>query len=173
MLKDLGRYEHASHPIIITEATRTLLSFIMELLSSGSPRAIYCNDPGVMHVFTDGIEGVDGQSTITSVGAVLVDSSGSALKAFGMTIDKDTTTLIGSRINQIEILPVVLACVAFESELRSQAVMFHIDSAAAQSALINAGSSNVLSRSLVYVYLDLDSNSSYGHGSLGSPVTQT
>lgn len=154
VLKDLGRYEHVGHLVKTSETTRTLLTFMLELIKTGLPRTIFCNDPGVFHIFTDGaIEGMNGTDTITSVGAVLVDNRGRVLTAFGMTIDQQMAEVLGARIHQFEILPVVLACIAFEEEIRSQAVLFHIDNAAAQSALINAGSSNRLSRSLIFIYV--------------------
>lgn len=58
-------------------------------------------------------------------------------------------------IHQLEILPVTMACIAFEEQV-CRPVYFHVDNTAAQSALINAGSSNHSSRSLVYLYLDLE-----------------
>ena len=49
-----------------------------------------------------------------------------------------------------------MSCVAFAEEISSKFIYIHVDNVAAQSALINAGSVNHSSRSLVYLYLDFE-----------------
>ena len=55
----------------------------------------------------------------------------------------------------MEIVSVILSCLAFEEEI-SKPGFFHVDNTSAQSALINAGSSNHSSSSLLYFFLDMD-----------------
>ena len=93
---------------------------------------------------------------MAGVGAVLVNERGECLKAFSFSPTHDQVQTIGGKIDQLEILPVIIACIAFEEEVRSKRVFFHVDNSAAQSALINAGSINHSSRSLVYLFLDLE-----------------
>ena len=87
---------------------------------------------------------------------MLVDDLGNCLRAFSFVpSDRDVKDL-GRGIHQLEIIPVIMACVAFDEEVRHKPVFFHVDNTAAQAALINAGSSNHLSNSLVYLFLDLE-----------------
>ena len=49
-----------------------------------------------------------------------------------------------------------MACIAFADDIKSKNIFIHVDNTAAQSSLINAGSTNHTSRSLVYLFLDLE-----------------
>ena len=49
-----------------------------------------------------------------------------------------------------------MSCVAFADDISSKFIYIHVDNVAAQSALINAGSVNHSSRSLVYLFLDFE-----------------
>ena len=157
VLKDLGRYECHKHPRTVDHNTRKLLEIMISHLRVGMPRQVFFGRSEVVHVFTDGSLEPGADADVTAgVGAVLVDEHGRCLKAFSFTPSCDQVQLIGGRIHQLEILPVIMACIAFEESLRSQCVYFHVDNSAAQSALINAGSINHSSRSLVYLFLDIE-----------------
>ena len=86
----------------------------------------------------------------------MTTSEGLVYKAFGYSIPETKSREVGGKIHQIELLPIVMACVAFGEDIRCRATMFHIDNTAAQSALINAGSSNQFSSSIIYTYLELE-----------------
>ena len=123
---------------------------------NGLPRRVFFSDELPVHVFTDGsLEGVDGLKA-GGLGGVLVDSQGNCLSAFSFIPSSSQIEEAGGGIHQLEILPVILACVAFEESLRHRPVYFHVDNTAAQAALINAWSSNHSSNSLVYLFLDLE-----------------
>ena len=123
---------------------------------NGLPRRVYFSDELPVHVFTDGsLESDDGHKT-GGLGGVLVDSEGNCLSAFSFIPSSSQIEEAGGGIHQLEILPVILACVAYEDSLRHRPVYFHVDNTAAQAALINAGSSNHSSNSLVYLFLDLE-----------------
>ena len=110
------------------------------------------NTNSVIHMFLDGaIEESEG-SYFAGAGGVLTSCDGKVLKAFGYSIPKQRSQEIGGKIHQIELLPTIMVCVAFGEDIRGRAVMFHIDNSAAQSALINAGSSNLFFE-LHYIYL--------------------
>ena len=157
VLKDLGRYECHKHPRTVDHNTRKLLEIMISHLRVGMPRQVFFGRSEVVHVFTDGSLEPGADADVTAgVGAVLVDEHGRCLKAFSFAPSCDQVQLIGGRIHQLEILPVIMACIAFEESLRSQCVYFHVDNSAAQSALINAGSINHSSRSLVYLFLDIE-----------------
>ena len=157
VMKDLGRYETARHPLKLNGNTRMLLELMKSHLLVGMPRKVTFGASEVVHVFTDGsLEGDVSTGMVAGIGAVLVDDSGNCVKAFSYTPKADDVATIGGKIHQLEILPVVMACIAFADEIKSKNIFIHVDNTAAQSALINAGSTNHTSRSLVYLYLDLE-----------------
>ena len=82
---------------------------------------------------------------------LLVSEAGVVIRAFGYSSSEETSKDLGGKIHQSELLPMVMACLAFGEDIRNRPVMFHIDNTAAQSALINAGSSNEYSSSIVYI----------------------
>ena len=157
VMKDLGRYESSKHPSRLSGNTRTLLQIMASHLQTGMPRKIFFGRSEVVHIFTDGsLEESPLTGKVAGIGAVLVDELGNCRKAFSFTPRSEHVEMIGGRIHQLEILPVVMACIAFEEEIRSKRLFIHVDNSAAQSSLINAGSTNHTSRSLVYLYLDLE-----------------
>jgi len=110
----------------------------------------------VMHVFTDGsLEGEGDTDFSAGLGAVLVDEFGTSRHSL-MNRDKRKYNSFGGKIYQLEILPMIMSCVAFAEEISSKCIYIHVDNVAAQCALINAGSVNRSSRSLVYLYLDFE-----------------
>ena len=115
----------------------------------------FTNDEPV-HIFTDGALEGDDSHIEAGLGAVLVRGAGNCLKASGYIPSEEDVMKLGRGIHQLEILPVIMACIAFDEEVRHKPVFFHVDNAAAQAALINAGSTNHLSNSLVYLFLDLE-----------------
>jgi hypothetical protein len=111
----------------------------------------------VMHIFTDGsLEGETDSEFSAGLGSVLVDQFGKCIKAFFYEPTQDDVQAVGGKIHQLEILPVIMSCVAFAEEIHSKFIYIHVDNVAAQCALINAGSVNHSSRSLVYLYLDFE-----------------
>ena len=137
--------------------TKLLLRIMRGHLESGMPRQVSYGKTDLMHVFTDGsLEGEDDSDLTAGLGAVLVDQSGKCIKAFFYEPTHDDVQLIGGKTHQLEILPVIMSCVAFAEEISSKCIYIHVDNVAAQSALINAGSVNHSSRSLVYLYLDFE-----------------
>ena len=126
------------------------------LLVTGLPRRVSVSTNSIIHVFLDGAVEQSDTSYFAGVGGVLISSEGLICKAFGYSIPEATSKEIGGKIHQIELLPTVMACIAFGEDIRNRATMFHIDNTAAQSALINAGSSNQYSSSIVYTYLELE-----------------
>ena len=156
VLKDLGRYECSRSSTKLDGNTKVLLNLFRSHLMNGLPRRVFFSDELPVHVFTDGsLESDDGLKT-GGLGGVLVDSEGNCLSAFSFIPSSSQIEEAGGGIHQLEILPVILACVAFEESLRHRPVYFHVDNTAAQAALINAGSSNHSSNSLVYLFLDLE-----------------
>lgn len=126
-------------------------------LKTGMPRKVFFGGSEVVHIFIDGsLEGTDTSETVAGIGAVLVDEQGACKKAFSFKPWPEHVELVGGKIHQLEILLVVMACIAFEEDIRSKRLFIHVDKSAAQSSLINAGSANHTSRSLVYLYLDLE-----------------
>ena len=83
-------------------------------------------------------------------------TEGNCLSAFSFIPTSLQIEEAGGGMHQLEILPVILACISFEEHLRHRPVYFQVDNTAAQAALINAGSSNHSSNSLVYLFLDLE-----------------
>ena len=158
VLKELGQYENGQGQTTLTGKTKALLRFMQERLTNGLPRRLDVNKAEVIHVFTDGAKenSDDDSSAFVGIGAVLVTHQGTPIEAFGLSIPDDLAKKVGTHIHQFEILPVLLACIAFDKRLEDMAVMFHIDNSAAQSALINAGSRNADSRSIVYAYLAIE-----------------
>ena len=73
-----------------------------------------------------------------------------------MSLKTSDVELIGGKVHQLEICPVVMSCIAFADEITSKCIFILVDNTAAQSSLIDAGSTNHTSRSLVYLYLDLE-----------------
>ena len=73
-----------------------------------------------------------------------------------MSLKTSDVELIGGKVHQLEICPVVMSCIAFADEIKSKFIFILFDNTAAQSSLIDAGSTNHTSRSLVYLYLDLE-----------------
>ena len=159
-MKNLGRYESSRHPLRLSGNTRMLLELMKSHLLVGMPRRVTFGNSEVVpvHIFTDGsLEGDDSIGMVAGIGAVLVDELGRCVKAFSyVPQDYSDVELIGGKIHQLEILPVVMSCIAFADEINSNCVFIHVDNTAAQSSLINAGSTNHTSRSLVYLYLDLE-----------------
>ena len=154
MLKHLSYHEmHGSETRLSSSCSKTL-SFYKELLVTGLPRRVAVNTNSVAHVFLDGAIEESGTSFYAGVGGVLTTSEGLVYKAFGYSIPETKSREVGGKIHQIELLPIVMACVAFGEDIRCRATMFHIDNTAAQSALINAGSSNQYSSSIIYTYLE-------------------
>ncbi len=127
-----------------------MLSCYKGLLISGMPRKGSIDANSVIHVFLDGAVEESDSTYFAGVGAVVVSEAGVVIRAFGYSISEETSKDLGGKIHQIELLPMVMACVAFGEDIRNRAVMFHIDNTAAQSALVNAGSSNEYSSSIVY-----------------------
>ena len=156
VLKDFGKYETSKFPRKLEHNTRILLEIMISHLENGMPRTVHFDDADPVHIFTDGSREGDGESgRAAGLGAVLVNSDGECLQALSFTPNEEQVKDLGNGIHQLEILPVTMACIAFEEHVCRPAY-FHVDNTAAQSALINVGSSNHSSRSLVYLYLDLE-----------------
>ena len=156
MLKHLSTHEMFWRETKLSSSCRKMLGFYKELLLEGLPRRVSVNTNEVVHVFLDGAVEESDDSYFAGCGGVLTSHDGRVLKAFGYSISKMRSKEIGGKIHQIELLPMVMACVVFGEDIRGRAVMFHIDNSAAQSALINAGSSNQFSSAIVYTYLELE-----------------
>lgn len=141
VMKDLGRYESAKHPMRLNGNTRTLLKIMISHMEVGMPK-IFFGKAEVVHLFTDGsLEESSDEAQVAGLGAVSILFYPKA---------------VGGKIHQLEILPVIMACFFFSDDIESKRVFIHVDCVAAQSSLINAGSTNHTSRSLVYLYLDLE-----------------
>ena len=158
VLKDLGKYEGSKHRIKLNGNTRLLLRIMRGHLESGMARQVSFGKADVVHIFTDGSLEGDADSGLTAgLGAVLVDQHGKCIKAFSYApTQDDVEASTGGKIHQLEILPVIMSCVAFADDISSKFIYIHVDNVAAQSALINAGSVNHSSRSLVYLFLDFE-----------------
>ena len=125
VMKDLGRYETARHPLRLSGNTQMLLDLMKSHLLVGMPRKVTFGDSEVVHVFTDGsLEGDDSAGTVAGIGAVLVDDSGNCVKAFSYIPKSNDVEVIGGKIHQLEILPVVMACIAFADDIKSKNI-FH------------------------------------------------
>ena len=95
-------------------------------LKSGMPRQVTFGKVDLTHVFTDGsLEGESDSDFSAGLGAVLVDQFGRYLKAFSYEPQQEEIQLIGGKIHQLEILPVIKSCVAFAEEISSK---FHVHS---------------------------------------------
>jgi len=157
VMKDLGKYECCKHQVRLNGNTRLLLRIIRGHLESGMPRQVAFGELDLMHLFTDGsLEGEGDPDFSAGLGAVLVDRFCKCLKAFSYEPRQEEVQLFGGKIHQLEILPVIMSCVAFAEEISSKCIYIRVDNVAAQSALTNAGSVNHSSRSLVYLYLDFE-----------------
>ena len=83
VMKDLGRYETARHPLRLSGNTQMLLDLMKSHLLVGMPRKVTFGESEVVHLFTDGsLEGDDTAGTVAGIGAVLVDDLGNCVKAF-------------------------------------------------------------------------------------------
>ena len=157
VLKDLGKYEGCKHRVKLNGNTRLLLRIMRGHLESGMPRQVSFGKMDVMRIFTDGsLEGETDSELSAGLGSVLVDQHGKCIKAFSYEPTQDDVQAVGGKIHQLEILPVIMSCVACAEEISSKFIYIHVDNVAAQCALINAGSVNHSSRSLVYLYLDFE-----------------
>ena len=157
VLKDLGKYEGSKHRVKLNGNTRLLLRIMRGHLESGMARQVSFGKADVVHIFTDGsLEGDADSGLSAGLGAVLVDQHGKCIKAFSYEPTQDDVQVVGGKIHQLEILPVIMSCVAFADDISSKFIYIHVDNVAAQSALINAGSVNHSSRSLVYLFLDFE-----------------
>ena len=92
---------------------------------------------------------------MAGIGTV-VNEAGQCKNAFAFIPKPDHMKLIGGGIHQLENFPVIMACVVFADDIKSKRIFIHVDNTAAQSSLINAGSTNHTSGSFVYLYLDLE-----------------
>ena len=156
MLKHLSTHEMFWKETKLSSSCSKMLGFYKELLLEGLPRRVSVNTNEVVHVFLDGAGEESDGAYFAGCGGVLTSHDGRVLRAFGYSISKVRSKEIGGKIHQIELLPMVMACVVFGEDIKGRAVMFHIDDSAAQSALINAGSSNQFSSAIVYTYLELE-----------------
>lgn len=93
---------------------------------------------------------------LAKMSRVSEQSEGRPTQAFFLDLDHQIIAKFGGGIHQLEILPVILACIAFLDELEGKTVIFYIDNLAAQASLINAGSKNHYSKSLIYIYLEVE-----------------
>ena len=74
---------------------------------------MYFGEPPV-HIFTDGALEGDDAGFEAGLGTVLVDELGNCLKAFGFVPSNRDVKDFGRGIHQLEIIPVIMACVAFD-----------------------------------------------------------
>ena len=156
MLKHLSNHEMVGKETKLSDSCAKMLVFYKELLLDGLPRRVSVSTNDTVHVFLDGAVEESDDSYFAGCGGVLTSNDGRVLKAFGYSIPKKRSVEIGGKIHQIELLPIVLACIVLGEDVKERATMFHIDNSAAQSALINAGSSNLFSSAIVYTYLELE-----------------
>jgi ribonuclease HI len=112
-----------------------LLKLMKSHLLVGMPRKVTFGNPEVVQIFTDGsLEGDDSSGMVAGIGAVLVDESGRCVKAFSYIPRTSDVELIGGKIHQLEILPVVMGCIAFSDDIKSKCIFIHVDNTAAQSS---------------------------------------
>ena len=121
VLKDLGKYEGSKHRIKLNGNTRLLLRIMRGHLESGMARQVSFGKADVVHIFTDGSLEGDADSELTAgLGAVLVDQHGKCIKAFSYEPTQDDVEVVGGKIHQLEILPVIMSCVAFADDISSK-----------------------------------------------------
>ena len=86
----------------------------MRLNEHEMPRKVFFGQSEAVHLFTDSSleESADGDQT-AGLGAVLVDEKGRWRKAFSFIPKPEFVKLVGGKIHQQEILPVIMACFFF------------------------------------------------------------
>ena len=110
-------------------------------------------------VFTDGAQEGEGDQARTSIGAVVISPDGRCRACWGLALGTEVLALWPPRhILHAELLPVLVALVAWGEHLRNQPVFFHIDSEAAKHLLIRGTCQQREAQFLVSAVLHLENS---------------
>jgi len=130
------------HPL--TDDLKFALRWMLDCLVHGPPREIKAVDDDALFLFVDGAcepcSDIAGGS-VTSVGAVLVDSRGNGLFCFGTTLPEEVTRLWGGGrrtqlVFEAEILPYRLALECWSDALAGRFLLVFIDNDGARHSWV-------------------------------------
>ena len=142
----------------LSDEIRFGLTWMMNRIVHGGPRMITATATETLHLFVDGACEPDEECAsglATSVGAVLLDSSGRGLYFFGLRLPHEVTNAWanGSKRNLVfeaEILPYYLALECWSETLRRKHLIVYIDNDGARHSWIKGTADAVFARAMVH-----------------------
>jgi hypothetical protein len=163
-LHALNQHVFHSFSPLVTEFLRSQLVLLKEILTSCVPRTLCSKgEKRPILVFSDGAcEGKHFDDV--SVGAVVFDTIAKKAFMFGSKVPDPLVQFWKSEgkiqtIGQAELLPVVLAKIAFEELIRHRRVFYLIDNDSARMALIRGCSDSLSSMKLINVMIQQECKS--------------
>ena len=144
------------HPL--TDDVKFALRWMLDRLVHSPPREIKAVDDDALFLFVDGAcepcSDLEGGS-VTSVGAVLVDSHGNGLFCFGTTLPEEVTRLWGGGrrtqlVFEAEILPYRLALECWSDALAGRFLLVFIDNDGARHSWVRGTADSRFARKMIH-----------------------
>ena len=161
-LHQMSIHQFRCHSGIAGQAFRKALFDFKALLNSGVPRQLtFFGEQRPVLVFSDGAcEGLD--RNVVSVGSVFVDTADMKTWMFGAAVPDKLVEFWKSTgnvqtIGQAELLPVLLARIAFQEKMRHRRCFIFADNESARQCLIKGHSDSVASELIVRQLVALES----------------
>ena len=155
--KTLGRFCGSSNKPKPLDAEMTrALGFLQRRISDGRPLEIQRNLHSTWLVFTDGA--CNQEDMTGSVGGVIYDPSGSCASFFGEAVPtaimEDLFRRSKNPIHELEVLPVLIASLAWGHHFTCAQVVYYIDNESARMAYIRGPGETVRASLLVQSFVE-------------------
>ena len=152
----IGNKRTAEAPL--SHEVKASLEWFIQHVLSGPPRRISCESRKTFYLFLDGACSEvchDIPWSGTSVGAVLADDQGRAIKYFGHVINENLVKTWGAEtqvqdVFEAEVLPYALCLLVWGSFLKGKCVFAFIDNEAAKASWISGFAYSRVARNVIH-----------------------
>ena len=160
LVNELGKHSLAT-PLNGTLSFDTLfaLKFVKEKILNAHPRVVDVNSKGVLYVFTDAA--FESEASSGGLGAVLLSSSGEAIRWAGQSLDAEFISYIlvedqKQAVGELETLAVLAAIHLWRDYFVAKHVVFFIDNEASRFCILKGYSKNDAISQMVHALASLE-----------------